>query len=102
MALTEAEFSDEGPHQESKQREEQKEQEEKPVPEGLANTQSPESEAFKLLSRAVVVMNGTKGIGRGSRELSIAITEAETALLWLEQDIKLKAVVRAVGGGQEH
>jgi len=50
-----------------------------------------EHEALDYLGRALAVMKDGRDNGhRGSRELSIALTETETAILWLEQDIRTK------------
>lgn len=50
-----------------------------------------ENSALDHLRTARIVLIGGRDNGhRGSRELSIALTEVETAILWLEQDIRTK------------
>lgn len=56
----------------------------------LANEQY----ALDLLCRARHEMHMVRDAAkRGTRELSIAITECDTAILWLQHDMKLKTPV---------
>ena len=48
-----------------------------------------EAQALSLMHQALSELNTAK-IARGSRELSIAATELETAMLWLKRDLELK------------
>lgn len=48
-------------------------------------------EALRKLKEAKDLLNKEKETGKGSRELSIVITEVDTAILWRQEDLRLKA-----------
>ena len=51
-----------------------------------------ERDALAHLREARACMLAARDDGkRGSRELSVALTEADTAILWLQHDIQIKA-----------
>jgi len=47
-------------------------------------------EAIGKMREARALMLEEKDAGKNSRELSVALTELDTAILWREQDLKLK------------
>ncbi|WP_288075955.1 hypothetical protein [Pseudomonas sp.] len=49
-----------------------------------------EKTAVAYLQGALHALDKAKTEGDGSRELSVAYTEIETALLWLERDVEFK------------
>lgn len=53
-----------------------------------------EAEALGHLRMArAALLEAKDNLQRGSRELSVALTETDTAILWLQQDMQLKAPI---------
>lgn len=53
-----------------------------------------EAEALGHLRMArAALLEAKDDLRRGSRELSVALTETDTAILWIQQDIQLKAPI---------
>lgn len=46
--------------------------------------------ALEKMGEALAALNEEKAAGKGSRELSITVTELETAILWRRQDLLTK------------
>ena len=50
-------------------------------------------EVLGHLREARAKLNDEKAAGKNSRELSIVVTEIETAILWRQEDLRLKQPV---------
>ena len=50
-------------------------------------------EALGNLRQARAILLEERDAGQGSRELSVALTEIDTAILWRQEDLRLKQPV---------
>lgn len=52
-------------------------------------------EALGKMQEAYAALNAEKSAGKASRELAVAMTELETAILWRQHDLGIKSASKA-------